>query len=238
MTKEPLRPDIDVQPAHERVATALRKRVQLGTYEPDERLPSTRELAEQLGVGRVTLQQAINLLAEEGLLRTRRGRGGGTFVVGSPRRGRPPKVSREQIDDLHANYEFRLQIEPFAARLAAERATAEQRGQLVAEASRTATTVADFRANDSRFHMLIAEACGNPYAKEAIEHTRTRLFRWLDRFWTSLNENARISEREHMEIALALLHKDADEAERLMRQHLKDVAVSFTRSLAETEGKG
>ena len=226
---------IGSQSAHERVAAGLRRQVQLGIYEPDERLPPARELAEQLGVGRVTLQQAISLLAEEGLLRTQRGRGGGTFVVGTPGRGRPRKAPPEQFDDLRANYEFRLQIEPFVARMAAERATAEQRGQLVTEAARTATTVAGFRANDSRFHMLLAEACGNPYAKEAIEQTRTGLFRWLDRFWTRLTKHAKTSESEHMGIALAVLHKEADEAERLMTLHLEGAAKTLTRSLSSRQ---
>ncbi|HET7120852.1 MAG TPA: GntR family transcriptional regulator [Solirubrobacterales bacterium] len=226
---------IEPESAHERVAATLRKRVQLGIYEPDERLPPTREFAEQLGVARVTLQQAINLLAEEGFLRTRRGRGGGTFVVASRGRGRPRKVSPDQVADLRANYEFRLQIEPFVARMAAERASAEQRGHLVSEASRAATTVASFRANDTRFHMLLAEACGNAYAKDAIEQTRTGLFAWLDRLWAQLTDKAKVSEAEHMGIALAVLRGDADEAERLMAQHLEVAADNLTRALTTKE---
>src|SRR4051794_41981123 len=114
---------IDPQPAHARVATSLRKRIQLGVYEPDQRLPTTRALADELGVGRVTLQHAVTLLVDEGLLRTRRGRGGGTFVVGGPGPRRPREGPPEQLDDPPANYEFSPPIEPFVTRHAPQTAT-------------------------------------------------------------------------------------------------------------------
>lgn len=238
MTNDPVPPPPPQHPpavepvaAHELVATTLRNWVQLGIYTPEQRLPPERELAEQMGVGRVTLRTAIRQLNAERLLRTTRGRGGGTFVVGRPTRGRPRRLPDGYIEDVRENYEFRLQIEPLVARLAAERGTAEQRGQLVAEASHRAETVATFRANDSRVHMLLAEMCGNRYAAEAIQRTRTGLFLWIDSMWDQLTEQARVSEREHMAIALAVLHEDGAEAERLMTLHLQDGAQAATRSL-------
>jgi DNA-binding FadR family transcriptional regulator len=221
----------------QRVAALLRRRIALGLYEPDQRLPASRDLAAELGVGRVTLQQGVGLLADEGLLKTRRGRSGGTFVAGGPSRGRPRRALPTQIQELRENYEFRLQIEPSVARLAAARATAEQRGMLVSEASRTAATVAGFRANDSRFHMLLAESCGNRYAKDAIEQTRSGLFRWLDLRWSRLTEEARVTESQHRAIALAVLEGEADMAERLMTQHLEHAAATLRGALAPPSGE-
>src|SRR5439155_8885032 len=60
----------------ERLAQAIR----LGVVPRGERLPPERELAERLQVSRVTLREAIGALREAGLLESRRGRAGGTFV--------------------------------------------------------------------------------------------------------------------------------------------------------------
>src|SRR3954467_13480261 len=67
----------------EHLATAIR----LGVFTEGERLPSERDLAERLKVGRATLREAIGALRQAGLVRTRRGRSGGTVVV---YRGRSP----------------------------------------------------------------------------------------------------------------------------------------------------
>ncbi len=229
---------IQAQQTHEVVADTLRRWIQLGVYEPAQRLPPERELSDQLGVGRLSLRTAIRQLNEEGLLETTRGRHGGTRVAADAAplaRGRVRQMPPEYIEDVRQNYEFRAQIEPLAARLAAERATSQQRGQLVGEASRRADTVAAFRANDSRFHLLVGEMCANRYAADAIERTRTGLFRWIDRLWDDLTEHARQTEREHLAIAVAIAQKDGAEAERLMAEHLRHGAESFSRALKPTK---
>ncbi len=61
----------------ERLASSIR----LGVLRGGEQLPPERELAETFGVARVTLREAIKALRQTGLLESRRGHGGGTFVV-------------------------------------------------------------------------------------------------------------------------------------------------------------
>ena len=63
------------------VAQRLREAIQLGILLDGERLPPEAKLAEQLGVSTVTLREALAVLREQGLVTTRRGRGGGTFVT-------------------------------------------------------------------------------------------------------------------------------------------------------------
>src|SRR5882757_10969309 len=55
--------------------------IAIGEYLPGARLPVERELAASLGVGRMTVRAALARLVERGLLETRRGRGGGSYVV-------------------------------------------------------------------------------------------------------------------------------------------------------------
>ncbi|MEU1026347.1 GntR family transcriptional regulator, partial [Streptomyces sp. NPDC005904] len=58
--------------------------VRLGLVPGGERLPSERELADRLGISRVTLREVLKVLTDQGLVESRRGRYGGTFVRPRP----------------------------------------------------------------------------------------------------------------------------------------------------------
>src|SRR3978361_102242 len=75
----------------------LGQSIRLGVLADGEQLPPERELAETFGVSRGTLREAIQALREGGLGESRRGRGGGTFIV-SPKLHRPlPAQTREPL---------------------------------------------------------------------------------------------------------------------------------------------
>ena len=80
--------------AFEETVERLLQAVRQGVVNPGERLPAERELAVRLGVSRVTLREAIGSLREAGYLCSRRGRGGGTFVVARPAAPSPARGSR------------------------------------------------------------------------------------------------------------------------------------------------
>src|SRR3954464_6047720 len=93
---EPVRTATTFEETVDRLGTAIR----LGILAPGSRLPSERDLAEQLAISRSTLRQAITALVESGHLTSVRGRTGGTFVVpepplaeGSPRGPPPPRAA-------------------------------------------------------------------------------------------------------------------------------------------------
>jgi DNA-binding GntR family transcriptional regulator len=75
-------------PAHAQIEERLAEAIAAGNLEPGDRLPSERDLAERLGVSRMTLRQALGSLARRGLLVRARGRHGGTFVA-------EPKIERD-----------------------------------------------------------------------------------------------------------------------------------------------
>src|SRR4051794_3824539 len=122
-------PMIERQQSHVLVADVLRRRIALGGFVSGERLPAERELAETLGVGRMTLRRALQTLGEEGLVTTARGRAGGTFVSGQapvPAAQRR-RIAATQRARLEQSLEFRLAVEPAAAELCAQRATTRER---------------------------------------------------------------------------------------------------------------
>src|SRR5579859_4778570 len=86
---------VPVRNAFEVTIERLAQSIRLGVLVEGDRLPPERELAETFGVSRVTLREAIKALRDAGLVESRRGRGGGTFVA-APRRERAR--SRDKID--------------------------------------------------------------------------------------------------------------------------------------------
>lgn len=73
-------------PRYLQLADLMRQRIARGTWPREHRLPSLEELTAEFGVARVTVRQAIDLLAREGLVSPQQGRG--TFVTGAPPRDR------------------------------------------------------------------------------------------------------------------------------------------------------
>lgn len=84
------------------LADLMRARIERGQWPQGHRLPSLEALMEEFGVARVTVRQAIDLLARDGLLSPQRGRG--TFVTGEPERKRIINVVTT-LDELSRVYE-------------------------------------------------------------------------------------------------------------------------------------
>ena len=88
-------------PRYVQLAELVRQRVTKGHWPPGSMLPSIEQLMDEFDVARVTVRQAIALLADEGLLSPQRGRG--TFVTGTPGARRSCGVETT-LDDLVAMY--------------------------------------------------------------------------------------------------------------------------------------
>jgi GntR family transcriptional regulator, transcriptional repressor for pyruvate dehydrogenase complex len=143
--------------AVEQVVRRIGEAIGAGLLAPGERLPGQIELAETLGVARMTLRQALAVLEDAGLLEIRRGRTGGAFVAADPP---PPALDPPTAEQLRALTDWRRAVSGEAAALAAERRTAGELEALraamhaVEDASADAAT---FRRADARFHVLVAE---------------------------------------------------------------------------------
>ena len=67
--------------AFEQTVERLGRAIRMGLLAPGEQLPSERDLAQHLALSRSTVREALRVLQEAGYLESRRGRGGGTFVL-------------------------------------------------------------------------------------------------------------------------------------------------------------
>nr|WP_107469793.1 GntR family transcriptional regulator [Streptomyces mangrovisoli] len=147
----------------EAVVHRLSDAIQLGLLADGEQLPGESELAGQLGVSTVTLREALMALRQQGLVITRRGRGGGSFVSlpetpGDERlRVRLRGWTTEELRDLGDHW---AALSGAAARLAAERTEPDDLGQLrrtAEELAKAADTATRSRLY-GRFHVELAAA--------------------------------------------------------------------------------
>ncbi len=213
----------------EQLATAIR----LGVFARGEVLPPERELAERLGVSRVTLREAIAALRDSGMVETTRGRGGGTRVV---YRGAPmPDAADQRVRhgaDLADALSFRRVVEPGAAYLAAARPlSADQRAWLLeaARAVREAPDSAAHRVADSRFHLAVAALSGSPMLVESVTRAQAALHELLSAI-PVLPRNIAHSTQQHEAVVAAVLGGDPEAARAHMEEHC-DATSALLRGL-------
>lgn len=222
--------------AHEYIAEQLRREIALGLVQVGGRLPSERDLAQLFGVSRVTIQQAVNLLESEGLLRARRGRGGGTFVTEPPPipGGGQPMIERIRRDRgvIAEAVECRKAVEPASAAAAAALRTAADLDRLrsLHAMAQSATDDTEFTSIDSQLHLAIAEAARNRFLLTMVETVRVVLADTIltlpeTPLWQSK------SLREHETILAAIELSDAVAARKAMEVHIGHTAQSITALL-------
>jgi DNA-binding FadR family transcriptional regulator len=145
----------------ELVARRLGEAIRVGLLLDGERLPPESRLAEQLGVSTATLREALAVLRDEGLVTTRRGRRGGTFVHAPDPGDALERFSVQALRDLG---DHRVAIAGAAAQLAAERALPEEisRLQEQLERLRAAAGASERRRADTQFSIEVAAAAQSP----------------------------------------------------------------------------
>jgi GntR family transcriptional repressor for pyruvate dehydrogenase complex len=211
----------------EQLATAIR----LGVFVAGEQLPPERELAERLGVSRNTLREAIAALRDSGLVRTRRGRGGGTEVTyagADPTTEGTPVRRGAALDDA---LDFRRVVEPGAARLAATRQLSGDQREWLVQSAREAREAewGSLRIADSRLHLAIATVTGSPMVVEAVTRAQAALGELLAAI-PVLRANIEHSHDQHDAVVAAILAGEADAARATMEEHC-DATSALLRGL-------
>jgi DNA-binding FadR family transcriptional regulator len=153
--------------AAERVLAELRRQIVSGEIAENGNLPTEGELVERFGVSRTPIREAIRVLEMEGLVRSHQGaRYGARVQPPSPRIAarHTGLLLRRRGASLADVYQARQAIEPFAARLLAQGATAETVAALRKFCAGERRLVADARAwgrAAAQFHQMMIDLCGN-----------------------------------------------------------------------------
>ena len=202
----------------------LGQAIAIGLLRPGDQLPRETKLAQSLGISVVTLRESLAILREAGLVETRRGRSGGTFVSGSlPRTAAIPSSPLPPEEELRDLSDYRLVIEGGTAALAAERATEEQVAYL-AELAAQMDDLTDFRAwgeTDALFHLILADASGSQNLVTAVAELRPRVYQVSALWDKNPISTLKLSNREHRAIVRAVKARQPERARKAMSEHVQ-----------------
>lgn len=206
------RPALRAIPASARVYEQLRERVVGGDMPPGAPV-SEKELAEQYGVSRTPIREALLRLADERLIEIFPQRG--TFV------------SRISVEALRDGMVIREALERVAVRHAAVRVTEADLSALRLvldrqEASERASDWAGFHAQDEEFHQRIAFLSGHPNLWRVVRQEKVQIDRCRV-LHLPISRRRPLVMDEHRAILEGLAARDPDAAERAMLEHLGNV---------------
>ena len=147
----------------DQVTQQLETAIGLGLLNPGERLPPEQLMADRMGVSPLTLRQSLAVLRSKGLLETRRGRGGGSYVTGTlpVREAEIARVLRRyKSDDLRDLIDLAASTAGSAARLASRRSDEQDVRRLRGLAQRFAASDEPHmrRQADARLHIGLGVA--------------------------------------------------------------------------------
>jgi GntR family transcriptional repressor for pyruvate dehydrogenase complex len=210
------------------VQEQIREAILLGHFAQGEKLPAEIELAEQFGVSRPTVREALGALVSGGLIRKVPGVAGGSFVSTVTPESLAATISESMSTvlrlgalDVRELTEVRRVLEVPAARWAAVHRTEEQIAELwsIVDRQRTTTiTDPDIPSYDLAFHANVGRASGNRLLGALVSalHEATRPAHFLE----ITPAVAKTTVRQHIAIVRALQGGRPDEAAQAMEAHL------------------
>jgi len=208
------------KPLRELVLEAIRDAIINGTLKPRERLMEI-QMAEELGVSRTPIREALRKLELEG------------FIVMIPRKG--AFVADMTFKDIADIFEIRAALEGLAAGLAAERITDEELEKMERHLVEKADTIARGDMErlvevDTEFHESIYKASRNDRLQGIINNLREQIQRFRA---TSLAYPGRMKQSldEHRAIVEAIHARDAALARQVTQEHIENAEQSMIESI-------
>ena len=228
-----------------RVSDVIMRRLEAmileGSFKPGQKLPPERELAEQFGVSRPSLREAVQKLVARGLLVSRQG--GGNYVceqLGQSFSDPLLQLLAEHNEFHYDLLEFRHALEGLAAPYAAlrapdaDRAMLQQRFDALVATYESMDPVKEAEA-DAAFHLAIAEAAHNVVLLHSMRGIFALLEQSIVKNLTSLferDESRTQLYEQHRALLDAILSGDAEQARARSHEHLvfvEDSLLELTR---------
>lgn len=217
---------IQVNYAYQQIAEEIEAQILRGELKPGDQLPGEAELGAMFGVNRSTVREGLRQLESDGLVHRPSPR---RLVVAVPqadqltsRTGRAMALMKVTFREL---WEVTMVTEPLAARIAADRASAEEidalqcvHADLVAAEGQMARTI-DL---DEQFHARIADMGRNRVLGLAREPVSLLLFRGFAQIAPFATKFYKRQIEAHSNIIAAIRDRDCDRAEKWARMHIED----------------
>lgn len=212
------------KPLREMVFESLREAIIQGRLIPGERLMEI-QLAEEMGVSRTPVREAIRKLELEG------------FVVMVPRKG--AFVAGISVKDIVDVFEVRAALEALAAGLAAERITNEELEELerslfqISEVS-ASQNISAIVETDVNFHEIIYKSCRNERLMQIVTHLKEQIFRFRTTT-LALPGRSKNALDEHRAMVEAISDRNVELAQQLAREHIENAEQSLLNALQEAK---
>lgn len=202
----------------------IRHRILAMEMKPGE-IVSENKLSQELGISRTPIREALKQLEQDGL------------ISSSNRRKRVFVLTIHEVEDI---FDLKIAIESHIARWAAERGEKSERAQLQQvvqsmkrfadipeDTSEVHAWIEEWLVVDEQFHALLYQMAGNKRSEQIIKNLN---YQWHRLRIGLLAMEGRIqkSVKEHAAIAQVILEGEADDAERLMKEHLGNLKNMIT----------
>lgn len=219
-------------PVVQQVVNNIRDFIFSGTISVGEKLPTEKDLCEQLSVGRSTVREALRILQANGFVEIQPGRGAFVARNKEPDPGDIVEWFVQNEVELKDCIEVRTALEPLAIKLAVARATDADIAQITRTHTKFVKAVeendtAAIAKYDERFHNQIVESSKNKLlisinrkVSEGIQSFRGKTFQ--------LQQNALNAIDPHTDIMHALEERDSEAGEMFMRRHIQRILEDLT----------
>lgn len=225
------------KPVYEDVCERIQELIRKGEFRVGNKLPPERKLAQTLGVSRNSVREALRVLAENNIVRSRQG--DGTYVCEAEETSLPRSLAaavekkRRRLRDI---FEFRRILEPQIAFLAAgniARHEIDRLKMLVFDQKRRIMSGDEDADLDAAFHLAIARAAKNTVIVEVL---KTLSSVWNESRSSTFQSEARrtASLRTHVLIVDALEKHDPEAAKQAMKVHLLEIERAIFGSEQES----
>lgn len=207
----------------EEIGRRLRHAIELGVLEDGAQLPSETDLAARMGVSTLTLRTALADLRHRGLVETRRGKGGGSFVranTGDLVKAQRDTLAAYAFEDLRDIREYRAFLAGSAAAAAADRSHQIPIARLASMAAmiEAAQTPAEMMRADSRFHIELAAISGSVLITRQEMAMQAEVGALV---WTGATVRRGDAAKEHAMIVDAIRAGDSIQARTLAENHVR-----------------
>jgi GntR family transcriptional repressor for pyruvate dehydrogenase complex len=218
---------------YQQIVQQIEESILKGDLNEGEQLPAERDLAQQFGVSRTAVREALKTLREKGLVEAYAGRG--TFVTNeaarSARHTLDRVIRRGASEGAVHLVEVREILEPEIAALAARHANEDARSamheaMIVMDAALDAE---GFIEGDLDFHLALAEAAGNPFILSLIDSIVGLLREQRMRTY-SIDGGPERGQYHHKRILEAIERSDPQGARDAMSAHLRQVREDSERA--------
>ncbi len=209
------------------IAGALRKQIVSAQLSLHDRLPPERTLAEQFGVARGTIREALKRLEDTGFVERRPG--SGTYVIYSERNQTRSIIETTRPLEL---IDARFAVEPQMVRLAVLHATEFDmaKTEVHLQTMETCSDAISFADADDRFHLALARCSQNAlivWMMEKMHEVRSHA-QWAKMRTVTLEpEIIALYNSQHRAIVDAIRARNAETAGRLMKEHLETARRSL-----------